>query len=428
MPEEGQTRFRTKPGLKMSVTDREGSSDVGDSPLDRVVADYLRAVEQGELPDRDELVRHHPELADDLRDFFRYRDRMEGLLDPLRSAADRVLNVRCPHCHHAIELVEHAEVSDLSCPSCGSHFSLVTTGNSECFPGGLKRVGQFQLIDHVGIGQFGSVWKARDLTLERTVAIKIPRNRALSEAEAEMFLRDARLAAQLRHPNIVGVHEVGKHEDAIYIVSDFIHGATLKEWIASKRLTIDEALRLYRKVALALEHAHQAGVVHRDLNPGNLMMDLAGQPHIVDFGLAKRDGGEITVTLDGQILGTPAYMPPEQARGEGHDVDCRADIYSLGVILFELLTGELPFRGDRQMLIVQILNEEPPSPRRLNNQVPRAVETICLKCLRKDPSNRYSTTGELADAFSITSRSWPDRSGRSGGAGYGVVVGRRSRR
>ncbi len=138
------------------------------------------------------------------------------------------------------------------------------------------------------------------------------------------------------------------------------------------------------------------GVVHRDLKPGNVMMDLAGQPHIVDFGLAKRDSGEITMTMDGQILGSPAYMPPEQARGEGHSVDRRGDIYSLGVLLYELLTGELPFRGDKQMLIVQILNDEPPSLRKLKGEVPRDLETICLKCLRKQPGQRYQTAEELA--------------------------------
>lgn len=372
---------------------RETSTEL----LDQLVADYVRAVERGESPDREQLLAAHPELKNDLQDFFHYRDRMKELFDPVRNATARALHLRCPHCHNTIELVEHVDVTELSCPSCGSNFSLVTTGSTGRFPNGSQRIGQFQLVEQVGIGQFGSVWKARDLTLERTVAIKIPRKGQLSSGETEMFLRDARLSAQLQHPNIVGVHEVGKQDETIYIVSDFIHGATLKEWIAAKRLTIRESAELCVKLALALHHAHESGVIHRDLKPSNIMMDLAGEPHLVDFGLAKRESGEITMTLDGQILGTPAYMSPEQARGEGHGVDGRADVYSLGVMLYELLTGELPFRGEKRMLIVQIINDDPPPPRQLDNCIPRDLQTICLKCLEKEPVKRYETALEFAE-------------------------------
>ena len=275
----------------------------------------------------------------------------------------------------------------------------------------------FELLESVGGGHFGTVWKARDTKLDRIVAVKIPRRGQIEGPEAEMFVREARSAAQVRHPGVVGVHEVGREDDMLYIVTDFINGCSLKDWLSRRQLTAKEAAKLCVKIADALQAAHDAGVVHRDLKPGNVMMDLAGEPHLTDFGVAKREVGEVTMTMDGQVLGTPAYMSPEQARGDAHNADRRSDVYSLGVILFELLSGELPFRGSQRMMLVQIQTENPPSLRKLQSRIPRDLETICLKCLEKEPAKRFATAREFAEELGRFLNGEPIRSRRVGPLG-----------
>ena len=322
------------------------------------------------------------------------------------------LHLRCPHCQNGVELLADAPLDQITCQSCGSQFGLVGDDpeKAKTCNASPRRVGRFVLEERIGVGGFGAVWRARDPELDRHVALKIPRSSQLLPHEVELFLREARAAAQLNHPHIVPVHEVGRdgeNEGSIFIVSELIHGEPLSGRLKRERLPNTEVARLLATIAEALHHAHEQGVIHRDLKPSNVMLDDQGEPHVMDFGLAKRETGEITMTIEGQVLGTPAYMSPEQAGGQIKWVDRRTDIYSLGVMLFQMLTGELPFRGSAQSQIQQRQTDDAPSPRRIEPNVPLDLATVCLKCLERDPNRRYATAGEFAEELRRWQRGEP---------------------
>jgi serine/threonine protein kinase len=264
-----------------------------------------------------------------------------------------------------------------------------------------RRLGKFELREKLGMGSFGVVYRAWDTLLKRQVAVKIPRPEAMAaEPDLQGFVREARNAIHLQHRNIVAIFDASPIEDTVCVVRAFVEGTTLADRIRDGSFTPDESAALMALVADALDYAHNRGIIHRDLKPSNILLDLDGQPLVSDFGLAKRQSGDTTLTPGGQsgvLIGTPAYMSPEQARGEGSLVDPRSDVFSAGIVLYELLTGSLPFRGRGKMLQLQIQEVAPTAPRSLNDDVPPGLEAICLKALAKDPDDRYQSAMALAD-------------------------------
>jgi formylglycine-generating enzyme required for sulfatase activity/tRNA A-37 threonylcarbamoyl transferase component Bud32 len=262
----------------------------------------------------------------------------------------------------------------------------------------LRHFGDYELLEEIARGGMGVVYKARQLSLNRVVALKmILSGHLASEREVQRFYTEAQAAANLQHPNIVAIHEVGQHAGQHYFSMDYVEGKSLAQLVREKPFAAAQAARYVKTIAEAIEYAHQHGTLHRDLKPANVLIDALNQPRVTDFGLAKRIEGTSELTSTGSLMGTPSYMPPEQAGDNDGKVGPPSDVYSLGAVLYELVTGRPPFLGESLVVTLnQVLNTEPVAPRLLNPETPRDLETICLKCLEKQPSRRYQTAADLS--------------------------------
>jgi serine/threonine protein kinase len=270
-------------------------------------------------------------------------------------------------------------------------------------PADWPSVPGYEILVELGRGGMGVVYKARQVSLKRLVALKLIRDGALAGPQQRARFRiEAEAAARMRHPNIVHVYEVGEHEGRPYFAMELVTGGGLDRHLAGRPLPAPQAAELVRGLALAVQHAHAQHVIHRDLKPANVLLDEAGEPHVTDFGLAKRlDSDSTAWTRDGAVLGTAGYMAPEQAAGRVREVGPACDVYALGAILYECLTGRPPFQADSwDEALRQVLHDEPTPPTRLRADVPRDLETVCLKCLEKEPERRYASAEELAGDLS----------------------------
>jgi eukaryotic-like serine/threonine-protein kinase len=338
-----------------------------DSRLEEVLAQYLESLEQGTPLDRQQLLLRHPDLAQELTSFFRNRDALEALAAGFPDALTTA------------EVIARGE---LESP----------------FDQAVRYIGDYELQSELGRGGMGVVYRAKQLSLNRFVALKmILSGRHASPQELQRMRKEAEAVAQLDHPHIVPLHEVGSHEGLMFYSMKLVEGSNLAESMDSVRSDLKQVVCLMATIARAVHHAHQRGILHRDLKPGNILLDQDGQPHLTDFGLAKQISAPESLTQSGAVLGTPNYMAPEQARGS-KDVTTAADVYGLGAILYELLAGTPPFRSESWTEVVRKLQEDDPiPPQQVNRSVPRDLGMICLKCLEKLPERRYSSALELAD-------------------------------
>lgn len=378
----------------MNLDDTSGSDD----KLEKLIAEFLDAEGRGEAVDRDSLLEQHSAFGDSLREFFAAHDRMvSDAKDNSAIISSPSTSGELPTLPPSFSLSPSSTFNDeqtlLSAPSIAPVAGEPTVGQS------VRYFGDYELLEEIARGGMGVVFKARQVNLNRIVALKmILSGQFASVKDVQRFHAEAEAAAQLDHPGIVPIFEIGEQSGQHYFSMAYIEGESLAQRITKGPLPPKEAAELVRKICDAIAYAHDCSVIHRDLKPANILIDAGGQPRVTDFGLAKRTEERSDLTGTGQILGTPAYMPPEQAAGKTDETGPLADVYSLGAILYCSLSGRPPFQSASPLdTLKQVIEQQPIAPQTLNPQVPTDLDTICLKCLEKNPTLRYESAKALGD-------------------------------
>jgi len=372
------------------VSDQPKPAEPIDSPIEAALREYLERLDRGELVDREEFLERRAPIAEKLRSLIAAEDerrKLAGAEAPLDRAHDSTKS-----------FVKHDRETLVPQPIARQAAETSGTGLAGKF-------GRYQIIREIGKGAMGTVYLAEDTHIGRQIALKTPHFKEDPTGEqAERFFREARAAGNLRHPNICPIHDFGQIDGKHFISMAYIEGRPLSAFIRpDKPQTERQILIVVRKAALALQEAHDHGIVHRDLKPANIMVDKKSEPIIMDFGLARQTlrESDIRLTQTGNIIGTPAYMSPEQVGGEPDKIGPPTDQYSLGVILYELLTCQLPFRGSVMAVMSQVLTSEPPPPSQLRSDLDPRIEAVCLKMMAKKPSERFASLKAATDELAI---------------------------
>ncbi len=374
----------------------DDSSDIDQpSVVDAAIAQWFQELDRGTAPSQSEFIARFPHLTQQLTEFFADFNRFSAHqparpveADSSESASSAIDPSRTPT---QLQTSDSERVVDEA-------FLTVS----------VRYFGDYELVREIARGGMGIVYEARQRSLNRPVALKmILAGRLATAAEVARFRREAEAAARLEHPGIVPIHEIGQHGDQHYFTMGLVDGQSLSAKLQERPLLPREAALLVRDVAIAVQFAHSRGVVHRDLKPSNILLgtssgnspgELPYSPRVTDFGLAKLARTDQSLTETGQILGTPSYMPPEQAAGLTDEIGPAADIYALGAVLYACLTGRPPFQSASALdTVKQVLERDPVSLRELDSTIPKDLETICLKCLEKSIPRRYATAQDVAD-------------------------------